>query len=59
VKRLNDNIAAVLTDPIVIEKLRQIGNIPRPSSPEEYKSRLAADIALWSKVIAEANIERI
>jgi tripartite-type tricarboxylate transporter receptor subunit TctC len=59
VKRLNGDLAAVLADPIVVEHLRKIGNNPRPSSPEEFKSRIAADITRWSKVIAEAKIERI
>ena len=59
VKRLNADLAAVLADPIVVEHLRKIGNNPRPSSPEEFKSRIAADITRWSKVISEAKIERI
>jgi len=59
VRRLNSEIAAVLTDPPVVQKMRALGNDPRPSSPEEFKLRLAGDIAQWSKVIAEANIERI
>jgi tripartite-type tricarboxylate transporter receptor subunit TctC len=59
VKRIQSEIAAVLTDASVIAKLQTIGNTPIPSSPDQFKSRLAKDIAQWSKVIAEAKIERI
>jgi len=59
VERLNRDVAAVLAEPSVIEQLRRVGNIPQPSSPEEFKARIAADIARWSKVVAEARIERI
>lgn len=59
VERLNSEIAAVLTEPQVVERLKKLGNSPRPSSPEEFKSRLATDIAQWKKVVAEADIERI
>jgi len=59
VERLNGDLAAVLADKTVIEQLRKVGNYPRPSSTEEFKARLAGDITRWTKVVAEANIERI
>jgi len=43
----------------VIDRMRSIGNLPRPSSPDEFRTRLAADIARWNKVIDEAKIARI
>jgi len=57
--RLNRELAALLAEPTVIEKLKKIGNIPRPSSPEDYKARLAADIALWKGVVDSAHLTRI
>jgi tripartite-type tricarboxylate transporter receptor subunit TctC len=57
--RLNRELAAVLAEPTVIEKLKKIGNIPRPSSPEDFKARLAADIALWKGVVDGAHLTRI
>jgi tripartite-type tricarboxylate transporter receptor subunit TctC len=57
--KLNHAIAAVLADPTVIEKLKKIGNSPRPSSPEEYKARLVADIALWKGVVEDAHLAPI
>lgn len=59
VNRLNRDVAAVLAEPAVVEQLRKLGNNPRPSSPEEFRAHLTADIAQWSKVVTDTNIERI
>ncbi len=57
--KLNHAIAAVLAEPVVIENLKKIGNSPRPSSPEDYKAMLVADIALWKSVVDGAHLARI
>jgi tripartite-type tricarboxylate transporter receptor subunit TctC len=59
VERLNAEIAAILAEPMIIERLRALGNDPRPSSPGEFKARFIADVSKWSGVVAAANIERI
>ena len=59
IAQVNSAIAVVLAEPAVIEKLNKIGNSPRPSSPEEYKARLVADIALWKGVVEAAHLARI
>lgn len=59
VERLNDEIAAVLREPSVVERLRKLGNEPRPLSPEEFKARIIADVGKWTGIVAAANIERI
>ena len=59
VSKLNRAIATALADQAVIEKLKAIGSIPRPSSPDDYKARIVADIALWKTVIDDAHVERI
>jgi tripartite-type tricarboxylate transporter receptor subunit TctC len=59
VSRLNKEIAAVLAEPAVVERLKALGNDPAPSTPDAFKQRVASDIDKWSKVIAAANIERI
>ncbi len=59
IERINGAVADVLVDAAVIEKLKKIGSSPRPSSAQEYKIRVASDIALWSAVITDAHIERI
>jgi tripartite-type tricarboxylate transporter receptor subunit TctC len=59
VERLNRDVTDVLRDPSVAERLREVGNSPRPSSPDDFRKLLAGEIARWTKVIADANIERI
>ena len=59
VGKLNRAIAIVLADPVLIEKLKKIGSIPKRSSPEEYKTRVIADIAQWRSVVEDAHIARI
>ena len=59
VKRLNKEIAAVLAEPAVVARLKALGNDPKPSTPDEFRSRVASDIDKWTKVVAAANIERI
>jgi tripartite-type tricarboxylate transporter receptor subunit TctC len=56
---VNRAVAAAVAEPGVIEKLKNIGSSPRPSTPQDYKARVIADIALWNNVIDEANVVRI
>jgi tripartite-type tricarboxylate transporter receptor subunit TctC len=58
-RRLNAEVVGTLKEPPVIERLRLIGNDPRPTSPEEFKARMAADIAKWTAVVDGSNFERI
>jgi tripartite-type tricarboxylate transporter receptor subunit TctC len=59
VKRLNGEIAAVMEEPEVVEKLRVLGTLPLASTPEGFKQRVAADVAKWSKVVADTGIKRL
>jgi tripartite-type tricarboxylate transporter receptor subunit TctC len=59
VKRLNAEIAAVLAEPATIEKLKTLGSETKSTSPDGYKARVTSDIEKWTKVVGEANIERI
>jgi tripartite-type tricarboxylate transporter receptor subunit TctC len=56
--RLNSELAGVLGEPQFAEKLRAFGNEPRISTGNVFKARVADDIEVWSKVVANANIER-
>jgi tripartite-type tricarboxylate transporter receptor subunit TctC len=49
----------VLSEPEITEKLKKIGNVARPSSPEELKAHIVADIARWKSIVSEAHIARI
>lgn len=59
VGRLNREVTAVLAEPGTIERLRALGNDPRPCNPDEFKARVAADVEKWTSVAAAAGIERI
>ena len=59
VQRLNAEIAGLLAEPETVERIKLVGNLPSPSSPEAFKARIAADIDKWTKVVDAANIERI
>ena len=48
VNRLNSEIAALLAEPATIERIKTFGNNPSPSSPAEFKARIAADIDKWT-----------
>jgi tripartite-type tricarboxylate transporter receptor subunit TctC len=49
----------VLADADVKQRLRAVGTEARASSGEDFKARLAADIERWTRVVAQAGIERI
>jgi tripartite-type tricarboxylate transporter receptor subunit TctC len=58
-KRLNAEVTAVLSEPATIEKLKVLGSETKPTSAEDFKARVVSDIAKWTKVVADSNIERI
>ena len=56
--RLNTELAGILAEPPLVEKLRTLGNEPTTSSGEAFRARVASDVEIWTKVVADANIER-
>jgi tripartite-type tricarboxylate transporter receptor subunit TctC len=59
VKRLNTEVARVLKEPATIERLHAFGNEPAPTTPEEFRKRLADDIATWTAVADQIHFEKI
>jgi tripartite-type tricarboxylate transporter receptor subunit TctC len=57
--RLNKEIIALIAEPAVIERIHQLGSDPKGGTPDDFKALIAKDIARWTKVIADAGIERI
>ena len=57
--RLNSELTGLLAEPTVIERLRALGNEPRPSSPDKLKARINDEIAKWTAAIDAAKIPRI
>ena len=56
--RLNSELAGILAEPQFGERLRALGNEPKISTGDTFKARVAGDIDIWAKVVADANIER-
>ena len=57
VKRLNEELNAVLAAPEVKDVLGKEGATPRPSTPEEFGKLIASDLGRWSKLIKDAKIQ--
>lgn len=55
--RYNAEIAAVLRDPAVVERLQEIGFLPDPGTPEELRQLIETDIATWRPLIKEAGVK--
>jgi tripartite-type tricarboxylate transporter receptor subunit TctC len=59
VATLNKAIREVLAMPDVIKRYSEVGIAARPSTPEEMRARLVADIKKWSDVITRAKIRKL
>jgi tripartite-type tricarboxylate transporter receptor subunit TctC len=59
VSRVNAELKAILAEPAVIERLRELGSDTRPTTPEGFKERVADDVAKWTKVVADAKIPKV
>jgi tripartite-type tricarboxylate transporter receptor subunit TctC len=57
--KLNAEINALIAEPGMIERIRATGAEPKGGTPADFRNRIAADYARWTKVIADAGIERI
>jgi tripartite-type tricarboxylate transporter receptor subunit TctC len=56
VARIAREVAEVITAPDIRDKLKAQLMEPIPTSPEDFRARIDADIARWSPVIKAANI---
>jgi tripartite-type tricarboxylate transporter receptor subunit TctC len=56
-KRLNEELNAVLALPEVRDVLAREGAEPRPSTPEEFSKLISSDLARWSKLIKDNHIQ--
>ena len=57
VKRLNDELNAVLGSSDVVEILAQEGATVRTSTPESFGNQLRSELARWRRLIKEAKLE--
>ena len=56
---INTEVRGILAEPAVIERLRELGSDAGPTSPEDFKRRVAGDVAKWTKVVADAKISKV
>jgi tripartite-type tricarboxylate transporter receptor subunit TctC len=56
VKRLNEELNAVLALPDIRELLGRESAIPTPGKPQDFSRLIASEIGRWSKLVKDANI---
>jgi tripartite-type tricarboxylate transporter receptor subunit TctC len=56
IDRIQGELARILKDPAITNRLQQNGLEPEPTTPKEFSSRIATDIAKWREVIRANNI---
>lgn len=57
VARLNAEITRVLRLPSVRDRLVGLGAEPSPTTPEQAREFIAADVARWAKVVAQTGLQ--
>jgi tripartite-type tricarboxylate transporter receptor subunit TctC len=57
VSRLNAEITAALNDEAVKEKMRNLGVVPAPTTPEAFDAYIRSETQKWSRVIRTAHIK--
>jgi tripartite-type tricarboxylate transporter receptor subunit TctC len=57
VKRVADEVAAIVKLPDVKARLDEMGTIPVGSTPAEFEDFIAKETAKWGKVIRDANVK--
>ena len=57
IERLNKAFREALTDPEINKRLTDLGGDVQPSTPEALRRHAAAEIAKWSRIVAERKIE--
>jgi tripartite-type tricarboxylate transporter receptor subunit TctC len=57
IKKINDEIFAMMERADVRERLLGFGATPLPGTPQDLKKQLAAEVPRWRKVIQDADIK--
>ena len=57
VDKLNRELNAVLTDPVIVEKLATLGIVATPGSPDKLAEQIRGDLAKYGKVVKAAGIK--
>jgi len=59
VAKVSSEVRAILADPVVVKRLRELGSDTAPGTPDEFRKRVADDVAKWTKVVEQAKIPRV
>ncbi|PSH62112.1 Bug family tripartite tricarboxylate transporter substrate binding protein [Phyllobacterium sophorae] len=59
VAKLHDGIKATVAEPASIDRIRGLGSTAMSATPEEFRARVAADVAKWTDLVKVAKIEQI
>jgi tripartite-type tricarboxylate transporter receptor subunit TctC len=57
VQRIRNDVASVLQQPEIRQRLLDIGGEPVGNTPEEFEARVRKEIAMWRQVAEVANIK--
>jgi tripartite-type tricarboxylate transporter receptor subunit TctC len=57
VQKLNTGLNAVLRQPDIAERLKQLNVEFRENTPQEFRGFVAAEMEKWGRVVREANIK--
>jgi tripartite-type tricarboxylate transporter receptor subunit TctC len=57
VKRIRDDVAAVLAEPETLAKIRDLASEPGGEEPDVFAARVKAELASWRETAKEAGIE--
>jgi tripartite-type tricarboxylate transporter receptor subunit TctC len=58
VAKLNAAIVAALADPTVAERIRVLGALPMPGTPDEFGRFIRSEYEKWAKVVAESGAKQ-
>jgi tripartite-type tricarboxylate transporter receptor subunit TctC len=56
VRRVRDDIAAVLAEPAMVERLRTMGIDPVGNTPEAFAAQLARDREKFARIFRQAGL---
>jgi tripartite-type tricarboxylate transporter receptor subunit TctC len=56
VQRVRDEVAKIVQQPEIVERIRALGGVPVGNSPEAFAAIVRSDIAKWKQVAKAANI---
>jgi len=57
VKRLNEEVNAALASPDMKEMLAREGAEPRPGTPDDFNKLIRSEVARWTSLIRDSNIQ--